>query len=88
MARHRTTFLSGREMDVLMLYCAGNSCSDVGHILGISYHTVRSHLRRVHERTGTTDRLGLALWVCRNGGTNVLYLIMMATNGRQSTEAA
>jgi DNA-binding CsgD family transcriptional regulator len=75
-----------REFEVALLYAAGNTPEDIGAMLHISPHTVRSYLQRIYERTSTRDRTNLALWFCRNGGLHVLYLLTVATVRRQAAD--
>jgi DNA-binding CsgD family transcriptional regulator len=75
-----------REFEIALLYAAGNTPDDIGAMLHISPHTVRSFLRRAHGRAGTRDRTNLALWFCRNGGLHILYLLTAATVRRQAAD--
>ncbi|WP_216213890.1 helix-turn-helix domain-containing protein [Amycolatopsis aidingensis] len=61
--------LSGRELEILALICAGCPVVEIADVLGISPHTVTNHKRRifakleVHSRTeaaAEVGRLGLA----------------------------
>lgn len=49
--------LSGREREVLAWVARGKSNTDIGTILGISAHTVDTHLRRVYLKLGVCDRI-------------------------------
>ncbi len=42
--------LSSREMEILALVSEGFANKEIGSRLGISYDTVRAHLRRIYER--------------------------------------
>lgn len=53
--------LSGREAEVLSWVVRGKSNSAIAEILGISSHTVNSHLRRVYLKLGVFDRVSAAL---------------------------
>lgn len=48
--------LSTRQLEILGWVAKGKSNSVIATILGISPHTVDTHLRRAFERLGTTDR--------------------------------
>jgi len=45
-----TDGLSSREMEILALVSEGFANKEIGARLGISYDTVRAHLRRIYER--------------------------------------
>jgi DNA-binding NarL/FixJ family response regulator len=59
--------LSDRERDVLRLVGEGLPNKVIGMRLGIAEKTVKSHLTRIFERIGVSDRTQAALWVQRNG---------------------
>lgn len=59
--------LSERETDVLRLVTAGRLNKQIARELGISEKTVKSHLTRVFDRLGVTDRTQAALWAEREG---------------------
>lgn len=59
--------LSARERDVLRLVGEGLPNKVIGMRLGIAEKTVKSHLTRIFERIGVSDRTQAALWVQRNG---------------------
>lgn len=41
--------VSAREREVLVLMCDGKSAQEIADILGISVHTVRTHIDRLKE---------------------------------------
>lgn len=51
-----TTVLTARETDVLRLVAIGNSNKQVAALLGIGESTVKTHLLKVFEKLGVTDR--------------------------------
>jgi DNA-binding CsgD family transcriptional regulator len=51
--------LSKRELDVLRLLVKGLTNSQIAEELGISIETVRKHVSRAFEKTGTKTRAGL-----------------------------
>ena len=53
--------LSSREAEVLVWVARGKSNASIGHILGISAHTVDAHLRRIYLKLGVFDRISAAL---------------------------
>lgn len=48
--------LSARELEVLRHLGRGMSNSDLGRILGVSEHTIKSHLKAVFGKLGVADR--------------------------------
>ncbi|MCR2833295.1 helix-turn-helix transcriptional regulator [Parerythrobacter lacustris] len=48
--------LSPREREIMRWVARGKSNSEIAIIVGISRHTVDTHLRRVFSKFGTTDR--------------------------------
>ncbi|PRY21409.1 DNA-binding CsgD family transcriptional regulator [Aliiruegeria haliotis] len=48
--------LSPRQMEVLIWIARGKSNDVIARILGISRHTVDTHVRRIFEKFGTCDR--------------------------------
>lgn len=59
--------LTDREHEVLMLVTAGLANKLIARRLGISEKTVKTHLTRVFQRIGVTDRTQAALWAQRMG---------------------
>src|SRR6266542_3569186 len=54
---HRTdTPLSRRESQILQKVAYGATTKEVAHDLGISPHTVKTHLERIFEKLGANDR--------------------------------
>ena len=53
--------LSGREREVAALVARGMKNRDIAHELKISENTVKRHLQSVFSKTGTRDRLELAV---------------------------
>lgn len=53
--------LSEREHEVLQWVARGKSNALIGEILGISPHTVNSHLRRICLKLGVSDRISAAV---------------------------
>jgi DNA-binding NarL/FixJ family response regulator len=50
------TPLSRRESEILQKVAYGASTKEVAHDLGISPHTVKTHLERIFEKLGANDR--------------------------------
>jgi DNA-binding NarL/FixJ family response regulator len=61
------TDLTEREQDVLRLLGGGLPNKRIAVELGISEQTVKTHLTRIFERIGVTDRMNAALWAQRHG---------------------
>ena len=55
-ATGRSARLSGRERDVLAALAAGHSTDQVGLVLAMSPHTVRTHLRNVMRKLEANTR--------------------------------
>lgn len=53
--------LTPRERDILAWVARGKSNSVIGDVLGISPHTVDTHLRRIYAKLGVSDRISAAL---------------------------
>ncbi|HEY6150397.1 MAG TPA: response regulator transcription factor [Gaiellaceae bacterium] len=58
--------LSDREREVLRCVAAGMPNKLIARELGISEKTVKTHLTRVFQRIGVTDRTQAALWARQN----------------------
>jgi len=50
------TPLSNRESEILQYVAHGNTTKEVARHLGISPHTVKTHLERIFEKLGANDR--------------------------------
>jgi DNA-binding NarL/FixJ family response regulator len=59
--------LSRRETQILVLLTRGLSNCEIAMNLGIQETTVKSHLTRLFEKVGVTDRLQAALYAVRLG---------------------
>jgi DNA-binding NarL/FixJ family response regulator len=65
---HRTdTPLSRRESEILQKVAYGASTKEVAHDLGISPHTVKTHLERIFEKLGANDRAQAVAIALRKG---------------------
>ena len=60
--------LSARERDCLRWTAEGKSSWDIGMILKISENTVKRHLQSIFSKTGSRDRLDLALLTLNESG--------------------
>lgn len=54
--RAQENHLSARELECLALVAVGKTLDEVAEILGLSYSTVRFHLRNAETRLGTQNR--------------------------------
>ena len=61
-ARGRLGRLSAREVEIVQCLLAGYSSQEVADILGISFHTVRTHIRNIYQKTGAASRVELYKW--------------------------
>ncbi|MFI6149303.1 helix-turn-helix transcriptional regulator [Streptomyces sp. NPDC051109] len=59
--------LTPRERQVLVLLAGGETYCRIGRRLGISPHTVDTHLRRLRDKTGTANRTQLAVFALQRG---------------------
>jgi len=59
--------LTEREIEILSWIARGKSNSVIADILGISPHTVNTHVRRIFLKTGTNDRTSACLYGISNG---------------------
>lgn len=64
--------ITGRQMQVLLLVAAGLDNNQIAERLGVSMDTVKTHMRRMFEKTNTKFRAHIVGESFRNG-TLVLY---------------
>jgi DNA-binding NarL/FixJ family response regulator len=57
--------LSGRELDILRYLVTGEKELTIAHRLGISSHTVHTHLHRLYEKLGVSSRLEVIVLIFR-----------------------
>jgi DNA-binding NarL/FixJ family response regulator len=62
-----TTPLSKREREILQLVANGATTKEVARDLGISPHTVKTHLERIFEKLGANDRAQAVAIAIRTG---------------------
>ena len=62
-----TTPLSKREKQILQLVANGSTTKEVARDLGISPHTVKTHLERIFEKLGANDRAQAVAIAIRTG---------------------
>jgi DNA-binding NarL/FixJ family response regulator len=63
----RDTPLSRRESQILQKVAYGATTKEVAHDLGISPHTVKTHLERIFEKLGANDRAQAVAIALRKG---------------------
>ncbi|MGH2529352.1 MAG: response regulator [Actinomycetota bacterium] len=59
--------LSAREKEILQKVAFGATTKEVAHDLGISPHTVKTHLERIFEKLGANDRAQAVAIAIRSG---------------------
>ncbi len=59
--------LSRRESEILQRVAYGATTKEVAHDLGISAHTVKTHLERIFEKLGANDRAQAVAIALRKG---------------------
>jgi DNA-binding NarL/FixJ family response regulator len=62
-----TTPLSKREKEILQMVANGSTTKEVARDLGISPHTVKTHLERIFEKLGANDRAQAVAIAIRTG---------------------
>ncbi len=53
--------LTDREEEIVSLLLRGDSAQQIATRLGISLHTVRTHTKRIHDKTGVSSRAELTM---------------------------
>jgi DNA-binding CsgD family transcriptional regulator len=69
-ARQRRQFahkLTGRELDVIKMLLDDMHPKEIATELGVSYQTVKNHLRNVRQVLGIRTTLGLGAYLLREG---------------------
>ena len=61
----RSLKLSGRELQIVRRVFDDHTDRAIALELGISHHTVKTHLERLHQKLGVTDRVQVVLRVTR-----------------------
>jgi DNA-binding NarL/FixJ family response regulator len=65
--RRPDTPISKRERQILQMVAYGATTKEVAHDLGISPHTVKTHLERIFEKLGANDRAQAVAIAIRKG---------------------
>ena len=58
--------LTNRERELILAAASGLSNNDIADELGISLHTVKSHLYRIYKKINVPNRLQATLWVAKH----------------------
>jgi DNA-binding NarL/FixJ family response regulator len=58
--------LTDRELEVLRLLARGETNAEISCHLGISPHTVKSHVIHIFNKLGVNDRTQAAVWAARH----------------------
>jgi len=59
--------ITPREHQVIRCLLDGRRNKEIATALAISEETVKNHLRSIRAKTGTSDRLAVAMWAVRQG---------------------
>jgi len=70
----QATRLTMREMQILAHVCTGATNDQIGSVLCISSHTVKTHMYNLFPKIGVKNRLHAALWAAANIRTQIDYL--------------
>jgi LuxR family transcriptional regulator of csgAB operon len=60
------TILTSRETEILVMLASGVSNSQIANVLGISPHTVKTHIYNIYNKINVPNRLQAALWAAKN----------------------
>lgn len=60
--RNTKRTLSTREQQVLEHLAAGNKREDIAGRMGISFHTVKTHLKHIYKKTGAQSQAQATAW--------------------------
>lgn len=80
-SRHERQELTPREVEILQWLAQGKSNDVIGQILGLSPHTIDTHLRRIYAKLEVCDRVSAALRGVGEG------LVTGVAPGRRVTKA-
>lgn len=59
--------LTEHERRLVKLIAAGDTNTAIAHELGISYETVKSHIKRIRSKLGAGSRTEIATWAGKHG---------------------
>lgn len=69
-ASDASSTISEREMQVARLVAAGHTNKQVGHLLGCSENTIKSHKTNIMRKIGVHNSAGIGAWVARQSPKN------------------
>jgi LuxR family transcriptional regulator of csgAB operon len=58
--------LTSRETEILVMVASGVSNGQIANVLGISPHTVKTHIYNIYNKINVPNRLQAALWAAKN----------------------
>jgi DNA-binding NarL/FixJ family response regulator len=61
-----TEFLTGRELEIMLLICKGLTTQEISDKLFISIKTVETHRGNIFLKSGVRNTAGLIVWAIRN----------------------
>ena len=64
--RKPDSMLTSRETEILVMLASGVSNSQIASGLGISPHTVKTHIYNIYTKINVPNRLQAALWAAKN----------------------
>jgi len=63
----RTSSITARQLQVLVLVAKGYKSIEIAETLQLSKHTVDNHRKNMLKKSGTSNSMELVLWAKRNG---------------------
>jgi LuxR family transcriptional regulator of csgAB operon len=66
LSRRDATGITGREAQILAMVAVGAKNEEIADKLGISPHTVKTHIYNLCKKIGVPNRLQAALWAAKN----------------------
>jgi LuxR family transcriptional regulator of csgAB operon len=60
------TNLTRREVEILMIMRSGATNAQIATRLGITTHTVKTHLYNIYKKINVSNRLQAAVWVAKH----------------------
>jgi len=60
------SILTSRETEILVMLASGVSNAQIANLLGISPHTVKTHVYNIYSKINVPNRLQAALWAAKN----------------------